>query len=196
MREDRDEEFVAFSRDAARRYPRSAEIQYMLAVAMRLTGERSDGEIAAQAAKAATIGARDPNMQVRAGYQLIDANDVEGARQCVSRAEESADGHFALAVDMDGLRGRIAARDGEFAEAEELFRSVLRREPQWPGNWTQLARFLWARGRNEEALTVVAESLTQLRGGAGKSRGRQRDIENAERLQNEIASDTATEPGG
>ena len=196
MRDGRDEEFIAFSQGAARRYPESAEIQYMLAVAMRLTGERSDKEVATQAAKAATIGARDPNMQVRAGYQLIDANDVEAARGCVARAEESADEHFVLAVDLDGLRGRIAARDGEFAEAEELFRSVLRREPQWPGNWTQLVRFLWARGRNEEALTVIAESLSHLKDEDDESRGQRKDIENAERLQSEIAGDTRPEPGG
>jgi tetratricopeptide (TPR) repeat protein len=193
LREDKDEEFLAFCQKAAGRFPRSAEIHYMLSTALRID-ERSDEEVAAQAAKAAAIGARDPNMQVRAGYRLIDADDVEAARMCVARAEESADGHFGLAVDLDGLKGRIAAREGDFVEAEELFRSVLRREPQWPGNCNQLARFLWARGRNEEALTVLAELLSRLREERDNSPGRRKDVEGAERLQGQIASETHAEP--
>jgi tetratricopeptide (TPR) repeat protein len=162
IRERRIEEFVAFSQRAPPRFPDSAEIQLMLARALRQL-ERPDEEIAAQAAKAAAVGARDANIQVQAGYILIDARDVDAARVCVARAEESADEHFVFAVDLDGLKGRIAARDGEFAEAEELLRSVLRREPQWSSNWAQLARFLWSRGSYEEALAVLAESLNWLR---------------------------------
>jgi tetratricopeptide (TPR) repeat protein len=193
--EDRNEELIAFSKDAARRFPESAELQLMFARGLR-RDERSDADVAAQAAKAATIGARDPSIQVQAGYILIDAGDIEAARQCVARAQESADEHFVFAVDLDGLRGRIAAREGEFAEAEDLFRSVVRREPQWPGNWTQLARFLWARGRNQEALTVIAESLSRLRDENDESSGRRKDIESAERLQSEIANETPAEPDG
>lgn len=195
IRQGRSEEFVAFSQDAACRFPESAEIQLMFARGLRY-GEGSDEEVATQAAKAAMIGARAPNIQVQAGYLLVDADDIEAARGCVVRAKESADEHFVLAVDLDGLKGRIAARDGEFAKAEELFRSVLRREPQWPGNWNQLARFLWARDRNDEALTVLAESLSRLRDADDESRGRREDIEIAEQLQSEIASETPTEPGG
>ncbi len=165
----------------------------MLARALRQL-ERPDEEIATQAAKAATVGARGANIQVQAGYILIDARDVEAARVCVARAEESADDRFVFAVELDGLKGRIAARDGEFAKAEEMFRSVLRREPQWSSNWIQLARFLWARGRNEEALTVLAESLNWLR---EKDRGQHTkadDFDSLERLQSEIAGDSRTEP--
>lgn len=194
IREDRSEDFIAFSRDAARRFPESAELQLMFARGLRHS-EWPDEEVAAQAEKAVTIGARDPDIQVQAGYVLIDSDDVEAARACVARAEESAGEHFNLAVDLDGLKGRIAARDGEFAKAEELFRSVLSREPQWPLNWNQLARFLWARGRNEEALTVIAESLSRLRDEDGRSRGRRKDIESAERPQREIARRTPTDPG-
>ncbi|MBN9621399.1 MAG: tetratricopeptide repeat protein [Actinobacteria bacterium] len=187
------EEFIAFSRDAAGRFPESAEIQLMHARGLR-QAERSDCEVAAQATRAARVGARDPNIQVQAGYVLMDARDAEGARECVARAEESGGDQFALAVDLDGLRGRLASADGEFEEAERLFRSVLSREPQWSGNWSQLARFLWSRGRNDEALTVMAESLARLRDDE-ESPARLRDIESAECLQGEIAGDTRADLG-
>jgi tetratricopeptide (TPR) repeat protein len=193
IREEKGEELAVFAADAVRRFPESPELQLMFARGLRFEG-RPDAEVATQAAKAATVGARDANIQVQAGYTLIDAGDVEAARKCVARAEESADEHFIFAADLDGLRGRIAARDGDFAEAEELFRSVVSREPQWPGNWTQLARFLWARGRNQEALTIVAESLSRLRDENDESSGRRKNIESAERLQSEIANETSAEP--
>lgn len=184
IREERDDEFRSFCRGAARRFPQSAEIQYMLA--LTFVGERPDEEVAAQAVKAAEIGARDPAIQVRAGFLLMNSRDVEAARVCAARAEESADEDFVLSADLEGLKGRIAARDGDFAAAEEKFRSVLHREPQWSSHWVQLARFLWARGRDEEALTVVAESLSRFRDDGDGSRNRPRDIKDLERLQSEI----------
>jgi tetratricopeptide (TPR) repeat protein len=190
-----DEEFINFARGAAERFPESAELQLMFARALRRE-ERPDAEVAAQAEKAATIGARNPNIQVQAGYILIDVRDVDAARRCVARAEEAGDEPFALMVDLDGLRGRIASREGEFDLAEELFRSVVRREPQWPTNWSQLARFLWARGRHEDALTVMAELLARLRDEVEEKGDRRIDIENAERLQGEIASESAAGRGG
>ncbi len=195
IREDKDEQLASYSEKAARRFPESAELQLMYARGLRRS-ERPDVVVAVQAEKAAAIGARDPNIQVQAGYILIDSGDLEGARTCVARAEESADGEFAFIVDLDGLRGRIAARDGEFELAEELFRSVVSREPQWPNNWSQLARFLWARRRTEEALTVMAESLSRLRSESEESPGRRQGIENAERLQAEIASELSAESDG
>lgn len=92
------------------------------------------------------------------------------------------------------MKGRIAAQDGDLAEAEELFRTAVRREPQWSTHWTQLARFLWARGRSEEALTVIAESLGHFREDDGL-RARREDIDILERLQSRIADDTFTGPG-
>jgi len=180
-----DHEFVDFCQEAARRFPRSAEIQYMLALSF-LRDERPEEDVAAQAAKAAEIGARDADIQVRAGYLLMNTRNVEAARLCAARAEESGEEDFVLSADLEGLKGRIAARDGDFAGAEEKFRSVLRREPQWSGNWAQLARFLWARGRDEEALTVLAESLSRFRDSGEGSRIRPKDIKELERLQREI----------
>lgn len=194
MREEKDEEYLAFVLQAGRRFPQSAEIQWMVASAMRGVGERSDEEVAAQAAKTAAIGVQDPTIQVRVGYLLIDADDVEAARLCAARAEELAGEDFVLSADLEGLKGRIEAHDGDFAAAEEKFRSVLSREPQWPSNWTQLARFLWARGRNEEALALLAESLSRFRGANDESQRRHGKIEMLERLQSEIARDTRTEP--
>jgi Flp pilus assembly protein TadD len=185
-------ELASYGQAAADRFPESAELQLMLARGLRQI-DRPDFEIAAQATKAATVGARDANIQVQAGFILIDARDVEGARGCVARAEESADEHFIFAVDLDGLKGRVAAVDGEYARAEDLFRSVVLREPQWPENWNQLARFLWARDRDEEALTVLAEALNRARDESGLTAGQLGDLEEIERLQAKIAGEA--DPG-
>ncbi|MBS1860986.1 MAG: tetratricopeptide repeat protein [Actinobacteria bacterium] len=162
---------------------------------MNRAGGWPDEEVAAQMTKAATVGARDPNVQVMAGNRLIDLDHVGAARECVARAQEAAFEGFPLEVDFDGLRGRIAAREGDFAEAEELFRSALTREPQWSTNWTRLARFLWARGRNEEALTVVAEALGRFLEDDDGSAGRRADVETLEHLQGRIAGDPRTGAG-
>ena len=192
MRGDSDEEYVAFVLEAGRRFPQSAEIQWMVASVMSRVGGRSDEEVAAQAAKTAALGAHDPTIQVRVGFILIDVDDVEAARRCAARAEELAGEDSVLSADLERLRGHIDARDGDFAAAEEKFRSVLSREPQWSANWRALARFLWARGRNEEALSVLAESLIRFREDDDNSPGRRKDIEILEWLQSEIAADTRT----
>jgi tetratricopeptide (TPR) repeat protein len=160
---DSDEEYVAFVQEAGRRFPRSAEIQWMVTGVM-VFEEQPDEEVAAQAAKTAALGADDPTIQVWAGFHLIDTEDgVEPARLCATRAEELAGKDFVLSADLERLKGRIDARDGNFAAAEEKFRSALIREAEWSASWTTLARFLWARGRSEEALSVLAEALSRFR---------------------------------
>lgn len=57
------------------------------------------------------------------------------------------------------LIGRIAAEDSDYAVAEEKLRSAVGREPEQSTYALDLARFLWAGGRNQDALTVIDESL-------------------------------------
>jgi tetratricopeptide (TPR) repeat protein len=172
---ERDETALEYIEDAARRFPDSAEIRLLLASAL-LTSRPED--VRAQAATAAELGAEDPVIQVRAGDLLLSEGDLEAARVCATRAQETVDGEFILMADLEGLIGRIAARDGDYAVAEEKLRSALRREPEWPSHPIHLARFLWARERNEDALTVIDESLDRVR-----------DKDHLERLRGEIASD-------
>lgn len=167
-----------FIEASARRFPQSAEIQLQLASALLAF---TTDEIAAQAAKAAKLAPDDPVIQVRAGHMLLSEGDLEGARACAARAEELADGEFILLADVEGLSGRIAARDGNYALAEEKLRSALQREPEWSSHWLHLARFLWARGRDEEALIVIDESLDQVR---------ESDKDLLERLRGEITDES------
>ena len=172
-----DDHALDFIEDAARRFPQSAEIQLQLASALLAF---TTDKVAAQAAKAAELAPDDPVIQVRAGHMLLNEGDLGAARACAARAEELADGEFILLADVEGLSGRIAARDGNYALAEEKLRSALQREPEWSSHWLNFVRFLWARGRDEEALTVIDESLDQVR---------ESDRDLLERLRGEITDE-------
>lgn len=137
-------------------------------------------DVAAEAAKAAELGPDDPVVLVRAGQILINEGDREAARSCASRANELMPPDSIFMADLDNLNGRVAARMGEHNLAEEKFRSAQRREPESSSHSLSLARFFWARGRDEDALTVIDESLPLFG-------GRDRDL--LERLRSEIAAD-------
>lgn len=126
---ERDEKALEYVEDAARRFPDSAEIRLLLASAL-LASRPEDAR--AQAAKAAELGAKDPVIQVRAGDLLLSEGDLDAARACAARAQEAVDGKFILMADLEGLIGRIAARDGDDTVAEEKLRSALRREQNGP----------------------------------------------------------------
>jgi len=171
------QEAAVFLEDAARRFPESPEFPLLLAT---LYLELRPNEVAAQVAKAAELGSTDPTVQVRAGHMFLNAGDVEAARACAARAEKSVDDNFVLMAGLEGLIGRIAARDGEYAVAEGKLRSALRREPEYDTYALYLARFLWARGRNEDALIVIDETL---------GRVREDDKDLLERLRQEITDE-------
>lgn len=178
IREQKDQEAIEFLEKAARDFPQVGEFPLLLAMAYR--DSRPD-DIPVQLAKAADLGSDDPVIQVMVGHKLLNEGDVEAARACAARAEELADGEFILLADAESLSGRIAARDGHYALAEEKLRSALQREPEWSSHWLHLARFLWARGRNKDALTVIDESLARVR-----ERG---DKDLLERLRGEITDE-------
>lgn len=175
IRQSKDQEALEFLEEAVHRFPTSAEIRMMLATVYR---EFPPLEVAAQLVKAADLGSDDPVIQVRAGHMLWSEGDLEGARTCATRARELVDDEFILLADLEGLIGRIAARDGDYTLAEEKLRSALQREPEWPSHPIHLARFLWARARNEDALAVIDESLDRVR-----------DKDLLERLRSEIAGE-------
>lgn len=177
LRTNGDREAVEFLEVAARRFPESPEFPLLLAT---LYLESQPGDVAAQVAKAAQLGSGDPAVQVRAGHMFLNGGDVEAARTCAIRAKELAGDDFVLLAGLESLFGRIAARDGNYVLAEEKLRSALQREPEGPTHWLHLARFLWARGRDEEALIVIDESLSQVR---------ESDKDLLERLRDEITDE-------
>jgi Flp pilus assembly protein TadD len=160
IREQKDQEALEFLEKAAREFPQSPEIPLLLATVYR--GSRPD-DISAQLAKASDLGSDDPVIQVMVGHRLLNEGDVEAARACAARVGDLIDDEFALRADLDRLIGRIAARDGDYVVAEARLRAAFRGEPELSTHSLDLARFLWARRRNEDALTVINESLDRVR---------------------------------
>lgn len=158
LRAGKDQEAFDYLQNAVQRFPESPEIRMLVATIYR-EFDFPNEEVAGQLAEAAILGSDDPVIQVRVGHRLLNGGDAEGARTCATRANELVDDEFILTADLEGLIGRIAARDGDYALAEEKLRSALRREPEYTSHWLHLARFLWARARNEEALAVIDEAL-------------------------------------
>lgn len=153
-----------FLEDAARRFPGCAEFPLLLS---NFYLKSRPGEVAALVAKAAELGFDDPATQVRAGHKFLNDGSLEAARTCADRAGELADDDFALMAALEGLSGRIASLDGDFTAAEEKLRSAVAREPEYAVHALHLARFLWARDRDEDALSVIDESLGKTRNPEG-----------------------------
>jgi len=164
--EERNREALELLEKAAQDFPRSPEIPLLLATVYR---EFRPDEASALLARAAALGADDPVIQVMVGHRLLNEGNVEAARACAARVGNRIDGEFVLMADYDRLVGRVAARVGDDVVAEEKLRSAFRREPQLVTHSLDLARFLWARDRHEEALTAIHESLGQVKEDVDKS---------------------------
>lgn len=160
IRQGEDQKALEFLEEAVHRFPKSAEIRMMLA---RIYLDLRPDDMAAELTKAAELGFDDPSIQIRAGHRLWNIDDLEGARRCAARASELLDDDSIGTADLEALIGHIAASDGDFVFAEAKLRSALQREPEYPTHALGLARFLWARGRDEDALVVIDESLPQVR---------------------------------
>jgi HEAT repeat protein len=154
------QETLEFLEKAVQEFPDDAELRVLYA--STLLDFRID-DVASEARKAAELGQDDPAIQIRAGRLLLDRGDQATARACAARANELVQPDSIFMADLDNLNGLLAARAGEDDLAEENFRSALQREPEWSSRWLSLARFLWARGRDEEALAVLDESLPHVR---------------------------------
>jgi tetratricopeptide (TPR) repeat protein len=152
------QEAASFLEDAARRFPESAEFPLLLATVY--LGSRPD-DVATQVAKAVELGSDDPATQVRAGHMLLNEEKIEAARACAARADDLVGGEFPLMAGLEALRRRIASQDGEYAVAEEWFRSALRSGTEVDNSVRFLTLFLRGRGRNEEALALIDESLAR-----------------------------------
>lgn len=158
IRERKDREALEFVEKTARDFPEAAEIPLMPATVYR---DARPDDTYVQLSKAAELGSDDPVIQVMVGHRFLNEGDVEAGRACADRAGDLIDGDFELAADMDRLVGRIAARDGDDVVAEARLRLAFRREPELPTH----SRFLWARGKDQDALIVIDQSPHHVRGG-------------------------------
>lgn len=150
------EQALEFLDEAVRQFPQSPELRLLKATV--LLSLRPD-DVSAEAAKAAELAPQDPGTLVRAGHLLIANGDVGRARSCAARASEMAQPDFVLMSGLRSLNGRIAARDGKDDLAEECLRLAMSEDPTYSNFAVNLAKFLAARGRQEEALEVIDEAL-------------------------------------
>jgi tetratricopeptide (TPR) repeat protein len=150
------EQALDFLEEAVRKFPQSPELRLLKAAV--LLSLRPD-DVIAEAAKAAELAPQDPGTQVRAGHLLIAKGNLEEARSCAARASEVAQPDFVLMSGLRSLNGRIAAREGKDDLAEECLRLAMSEDPTYSNFAVNLAKFLAARGRQEEALEVIDGAL-------------------------------------
>jgi Flp pilus assembly protein TadD len=151
------EEALEFLEGAVRRFPADPELRLLFATILLVF---EPDQAAAEAAKAIELSPDDSVVLVRAGHLLV-REDPEAARSCAVRANELAPPDFVLMSGLISLNGLIAAFDGEDDVAEERLRLAVSRDPLYSNFAVQLATFLAARGRQEEAIEVIDEALQQ-----------------------------------
>ena len=167
------EEALEFLRDAVRRFPTDPELRLLYATILLVF---EPDQVAAEAAKAVDLSPDDPVVLVRAGHLLL-REDPEAARSYAARANELAQPDFLLMSGLISLNGLVAAFDGEDDVAEERLRLAVERDPLYSNLAVHLAKFLAARGRQEEAIEVIDESLRRAKDKSDLERLRARIIE-------------------
>ena len=152
----RHQENFEFLGEAVRRFPNDPEVRLLYATTLL---EYRPDDVVAEAAKAADLGSGSPKILVRAAHLMLDRGDVDSARAAAKRANELASPEFVLMADLINLLGLLAALDGEDDLAEENLRSALGRQPDNGPFAIDLARYLVSRGRPEEAVEVIDQTL-------------------------------------
>lgn len=104
---------------AAELDPGSAETRYLLGVAFEATGRNSDALAAYQVAEAG--GFRSADLYLRLGRLRLDAGFADEALRLAERGLSLSSGHAGLNI----LKGVALYEAGEYAKAEESFRTVL-----------------------------------------------------------------------
>lgn len=153
---------IPYLEASIRKFPRSAQIRLLMAEACRVS--RPD-RVAPEAKIAADLAPTDLTLQVYAGWLLAHHGDVGAARNCVTRVRELAGDDYAPITDLVRLEGIVLAHERHFAAAEEKLRWAVATEPENTKNAHVLAAFLWATGRNEDAVGAIDEAMWSANGG-------------------------------
>jgi Flp pilus assembly protein TadD len=175
-----DHRTIPYLEESIERYPESPELRMMMAIACETNRPEQVGP---EARRAAELAPTNVAMQLRAGHSCAESGEVAAARDCIARVREQIDEGFEQMVELVRLEGTVASREQKLAEAEERFRTALAADPGDAGSAWALARFLWARGHGDEALTVLDEAMWE--GGGPK--------QSLLDLRAHIAGDTATD---
>lgn len=150
----RPEELLSFMEVAVRRFPDDSEIRLLYATAL-LPFRAEDARW--ETAYAVSLDTDDPVVLTQAARLMIDLGDRSSAASYANRAATFAPADFALATDLDNVRGVLAALDGDNDMAEPALRAAYELEPQRWMFANNLARFLHDAGRDSEALKIVNE---------------------------------------
>jgi Flp pilus assembly protein TadD len=156
--EDRDRETLEFLEKARLRFPKEAEFQLLYATTL-LAFRRDD--VTGEVAKAVGLAPDDPTVLVRAAHLMRGEGEPEVARFYMARARELAEPDFIFEGGIANLEGVYAAFDKRYDFAEERLRFAVEADPDFWAFAEDLARFLAARGRFEEAIEVVDDAMPQ-----------------------------------
>ena len=154
------EEYLAYTERAAARFPRSAAVRLEYATAVgAFDPERARAEALEIAALEFDHELERAALLVRAARLLLDLGDPTGASLLAARAAEPAPSFVMIVNELTGLRGAIAAAIGDDATAESELLGAHAADPIHSVFARDLAEFLLARGRPEEALAVIERTL-------------------------------------
>lgn len=153
----REQEAFELLEQAVQRFPEDADIRLLYASSL-LAFRPND--VSAEAAKAVELGLDDPMILVRAAHLMLGRGNVENARSSAARAKKLVTPDFQLYPEVLNLDGHFAVLDGNDELAEESFQLALEHEPTGALLAVDLAKFLAARDRRQEALDVIDETLT------------------------------------
>ncbi len=154
------EKYLSFTERAASRFPRSAAVRLEYATALgAVDAERARAEALEIAALEFDDELERAALLVRAARLLLDLGDPPGASFLADSAAEPAPSFVMIVNELTGLRGAIAAAMGDDATAESELRGAHAADPIHSVFARDLAEFLLARGRPEEALAVIERTL-------------------------------------
>ncbi|MDQ3724440.1 MAG: hypothetical protein M3335_00885 [Actinomycetota bacterium] len=150
-------ETLKFLEEAIQQFPEDAEIRLLYATILL---EFQPDDVAVHALQAAEMSPDDPIILVRAGGLLLNRGEADSARFCLKRARELAGDNFILMPGLLNREGLLAMLDQNFELAEQNLRAAVESEPTSEPFAIDLVRFLVVRGRHEEAVEVIDQTLT------------------------------------
>ena len=168
------EEALAFLQVVVEQFPDDPEIRLLYATSLLAV---PNADVAGEIIKAIGLDLDDPVRLIRAAAMLFDLGELSVARSYAEHAAKRAPVDFIFLPELTNLAGRLEALQGDDALAEEALRAAVEVGPRREAFARDLAVFLAARGRMQEAIATIdtALSLTS-------------EIEELERLREKIVA--------
>ena len=162
------DEFLRYASRAVAEHPDEPDLRLAHATALWRTSLVDEAK--AEAVRAFELidrhSVRDVVLLTRAARLLLDLGDIEAARSCVGRVEVPVAGapvDRVAAREIAGIRGSIAARDGDLQAAEADLRTAYDADPGRAWFAGELAAVLGNRGKLAAALAVLDQALEEQR---------------------------------